>query len=145
MVERVRENDIFLADQGGDGRAVRGEAGLEGDGCFHFFESGHALFELKMQGHRAGDAAHRARTNAITLHCFCRSLHEAGVVCQTKVVIRAKIQHFFSVHHQPGALRRIERADAVVKTGVFESFQFVINPGEFISHAFLCFSSGELS
>ena len=131
MVEFIGEDGVILADQGRDGGQVGGKAGLEGDGRFHAFECCQAPFQLQVQVHRPGNRAHRCRANAIFIHRFLGSLHQARVVGQAQVIVRAKIQHPFAIHHQPGALRRAERADAVVQPGIFQALQLILDPFQF--------------
>ena len=48
------------------------------------------------------------------------------MVGQPKVVVRAEVEHFLAVHHQPGALRRADGADAVVQALRFQAFKFLV-------------------
>ena len=56
---------------------------------------------------------------------------QAGMIRQAQVVVGAEIEHFLAVHHQPGALRRADGADAVIQAGGFEAFNFLGDPIEF--------------
>ena len=73
-----------------------------------------ALFELDVQIGGACDRTHRSRTNSIFLGRFPCCFNDLRMICQTKIIVRAKIEHILSIHDQPCALRRANRADAVV-------------------------------
>ena len=57
VVELVGEDEVFFAEDGGDGAGVGGEAGLEDYAGFYAFEGGDFFFELHVDAHGAGDGA----------------------------------------------------------------------------------------
>ena len=57
VVEFVGEDEVFFAEDAGDGAGVGGEAGLEDDAGLDAFEGGDLFFELHVDAHGAGDGA----------------------------------------------------------------------------------------
>jgi hypothetical protein len=58
-----------------------------------------------MQVHRPGNAAHCSRAYTVSIGSGLGRLHQARVIGQAKVIVRAKIEHLIAIHSQPGALR----------------------------------------
>jgi len=137
MVELVGEDDILFADQRLDGRQVSAEAGLEGDGSLDALESRQAALQLQVQVHGAGDGAHCAWSGAVLIQRLLGGRHHLRMVGQPEVVVRAEVKHALTVHHQPGALRRAERADTVIQSSGFQAFDFFLYPANSIGHVCL--------
>ena len=131
MVQPVREDGILLADQRRDGGQVGGETALEGDGRLHALEGRQAFFQFEVQAGRPGDGADCRRADAHLIRGFFGGCHDLRVVCQPQVVVRAEVEHLFPIHHQPGALRRADGADAVVQALAFQPFDFLCDPISF--------------
>ena len=58
MIELVGEDEIFFAEDAGDGASVGGEAGLEDDASFDTFEGRNFFFELHVNAHGASNGAY---------------------------------------------------------------------------------------
>ena len=65
VVELVGEDEVFFAEDGGDGAGVGGESALEDDAGFDVFEGGDFFFELHVDLHGSGDGSHRSRPDAV--------------------------------------------------------------------------------
>ncbi len=83
------------------------------------FEVCHTTFQFFVDVHRSRNCAHSPRSDTEVIQRFFGCLYQAGMVCQPKVVVGAKIQYFSAVHHQPGALGRAEGADVVIQSFLF--------------------------
>ena len=114
MVEPVRKDHIFLSNQGRDRPQVGGKTGLEGNHVLRALELCEPLLQLDMQICGAGNRADRSRSYAIFFRRLLCCFDDPGMVGQAEIVVRAEVEHVLSIHHQPGALRRANRADAVV-------------------------------
>ena len=57
VVELVGEDEVFFAEDGGDGAGVGGESGLEDDAGLDVLEGGDLFFELHVDAHGSGDGA----------------------------------------------------------------------------------------
>ncbi len=93
---------------------------------------------------RAGDGAHRGRADAIAAGRILGGLHQFGVIGQSQVIVRAKIEHPLSIHHQPAALGRAQGADAVVEAGIFQAVDFLLDPVNSIGHGLLVLPDNEM-
>jgi hypothetical protein len=58
------------------------------------------------------------------------------MVGQAKVIIRAEIQHAFTVHYQPGSLGRTQRADTVKQASLLQAIEFLLHPIQSVTHFF---------
>ncbi len=91
VVELVGEDEVFFAEDAGDGAGVCGEAGLEDDASFDTFKGGDLFFELHVDAHGAGDSADGSGAYA---ESFCRGdggFFEFGVVAETEVVVGCEV------------------------------------------------------
>ncbi len=144
VVQLVREDHVFLADQSLDGSQVGGKTGLKADGGFDALEGRQAAFELAVNFHRSGDGAHCRRADPVLGNDILDGFHHPGVVGQAKIVVRAEIEHAFAVHHQVGALGRTEGADAVEQSSLFQAIELLLHPIQSIAHFFLFFGENFL-
>ncbi len=87
VVEFVGEDEVFFAEDAGDGAGVGGEAGLEDDAGFDTFEGGDLFFELHVDAHGAGDGADGAGAYAVFLCGGDGGFFELGVVAEAEVVV----------------------------------------------------------
>ena len=58
-------------------------------------------------------------------------LHELRMIRQPEIVVRAEVEHVFSIDDQARALRRADRADAVVQALLLQPVNFLRQPIEF--------------
>ena len=58
VIEFVGEDEVFFAENGGDGAGVGGKAALEDNTGFDVLEGGDFFFELHVDPHGSGDGAY---------------------------------------------------------------------------------------
>jgi len=88
---------------------------LQCDGRLHPLEGGHALIQLYVQIHRAGNAAHRRRAKPVLAHGAFGGSQQARMVGETEIIVGAEVEHALAINLQPGTLRRPQGADVVVQ------------------------------
>ena len=65
VVELVGDDEVFFAEDGGDGACVGGESALKDDAGFDILEAGDFFFQLHVDFHGAGDGADGAGADAV--------------------------------------------------------------------------------
>jgi hypothetical protein len=53
------------------------------------------------------------------------------MIRQPKIIVRTEIEDVFSIHSQPGSLRRANRTDTVVQALFFQTIYFLFQPIKF--------------
>ncbi len=130
VVELVGEDEVFFAEDGGDGAGVGGEAGLEDDAGFDAFEAGDFFFELHVDAHGAGDGADGAGANAVLLRGGDGGFAEFGVVAEAEVVVGGEVDDLAAVVVADGALFVVEDAEFEVGAALAEFVQLRGEVGE---------------
>ena len=125
VVEFVGDDQVFLAENGGDGPGVGGEAGLENDAGFRALEAGDLLFELHVNFHGADDGADGAGADSVFADGVNGCAAEFGMGGQAEVIVGAEIDDLFAVHGGDGLLLAFEDAQAIVEVLLFEVFHRV--------------------
>jgi hypothetical protein len=74
VVQRVGDDEIVLAQDRRNRAGIRGEARLKDHAGLDILEAGDFFFEFHVDFHRAGDGAHRARSDAVFARGFQRRL-----------------------------------------------------------------------
>jgi hypothetical protein len=109
----VAEDDVALADDGGDGAEVRLEAGREDESGFLVQELRKAAFQLFMEFQRAVEEARARAGRAEFFRDLHRGVDDAGVVGEAEVVVRPDHDHVPPVDARPRRLVRGERPEAM--------------------------------
>src|ERR1035441_7825384 len=91
VVQLVGEDEVVLAEDGGNGAGVGGKAGLEDHARLDVLEGGDFLFQLHVDAHGAGDGAHGSGTCAVLLRGGDGGLAQLGVVAQAQVVVAGQV------------------------------------------------------
>ncbi len=107
---------------------------MEQDGSRDALELRQALLQLQVQGERAGDGAHRGRPGAEFRERLLPGFHQAGMVGEPEVIIGAEVQHLPAIHHQGGALRGADGADAVIQPGFLKLGELFFDPVQSVGH-----------
>ncbi len=123
VVQRVGDDEIFFAEDGGHGAGVRGETGLEDDAGFDFFEGGDLLFEREVALHGAGDGAYGAGADAELAGGVDSGATKLRMRGEAEIIVGAEVDDFFAVEVGDGLLFAFENFEAVVEVGVFQVFE----------------------
>ena len=115
MVELVGNDEVFFAQDGGDGARVGRESGLKDDAGLDVLEARNLLFEVHVNAHRARDGPHRARPDAKFARSLKRRLAQLGMRRQPKVIVRSKIDDLLSVKRADRSLLVFEHAQLEVR------------------------------
>ena len=126
VVEFVGDDQVFLAENGGDGSSIGGEPGLEDDAGFDVFELGDLLFEIHVHLHGAGDGADGAGADAEFARGFDGGAAELGVGGEAQVIIGAEVDDFFAVEVRDGLLLAFEDFQIEVEMRGFHVFENVV-------------------
>ena len=118
VVELVGDDEVFFAEDAGDGAGVSGESGLKDDAGFDSFEGGDLFFELHVDAHGAGDSADGAGAYAEFSGGGDGSFFEFGVVAETEVVVGGQINDSLAVVGADGGLLVVEFAQAEVSSAL---------------------------
>ena len=114
VVELVGEDEVFFAEDGGDGAGVGGEAGLEDDAGFDAFEGGDLFFELHVDAHGAGDGADGSGAYAVFFRGGDGGFAELGVIAEAEVVVGGEVDDLLAVVGADGGLLVVEHAQLEV-------------------------------
>ena len=87
VVELVGEDEVFFAEDRGDGSGVGGESALEDDAGFDIFEGRDFFFELHVDLHGSGDGADGSGTDAVIFGGLDGGFPKLRVGRQTEVVV----------------------------------------------------------
>ena len=104
VIQLVGDDEVFLAENRGDGAGIGGEAGLEDHAGFDVLEARNLFFQLHVDRHGAGDGAHRAGADAVLLRGFERGFAQLGVSGQSEIVVGGEVDDLLAVE---GADRRL--------------------------------------
>ena len=104
---------------------VRGEPALKHDDGLGVLELGEPALELHVDGHGAGNAAHRAGAHAELLHRFERPLTQARVRRQTQVVVRREVHDAAAVDGRVRPLLVLDDAEMAVQALCLQALQLV--------------------
>ena len=102
VVQFVRDDEIFLAENSRDRARVRREARLKDHAGFHVLEVRDLLLQFHVNLHRARDGADRTRPHAVLARRRECRLAQLGVSGQAEVVVGGEVDDLFAVE---GALR----------------------------------------
>ncbi len=91
MVQGIRNNEVFLANQHGDHRSVGAKTGLKDNRSLDSLEIRQAALQFRMDVHGTGDRTHRARANTEFLQCSGSGFNQPGMIRQSEVIIRAEV------------------------------------------------------
>ena len=125
MVETVRDDDVFLREDGGHGPGVGGEARLEHQRGLGVFERREPALQLQVCLHRPRDRANRAGTGAQPLRCLSRRAVQARMARQPQVVVRSEVDDVAAVEAGAGAGHPLQRARVLQQAVGIERRQFV--------------------
>src|SRR5690348_948232 len=125
VIQLVGNDEVVLAENGGDCAGVRREAGLKDDAGFRALESRDLLFELHVNLHGANDAADGAGANAVFADGIDGGAAKLGMRRQAEVIIRAEIDDFLAVDRGDGLLLAFEDAQAKRLVLGFQIFERV--------------------
>ena len=114
VVELVGEDEVFFAEDGGDGAGVGGEAGLEDDAGFDVLEGGDLFFELHVDVHGSGDGADGAGADAVVFGGGDGGFAQFGVVAEAEVVVGGEVDDLLAVVVADGGLLVVENAQLEV-------------------------------
>ena len=124
MVQRVGDNRVLIGEEGFEHTAVRIEAGGVKDRIFGAEIVGDRFFELLVDVLRAADKAHRRHAVAVRIHRPFRRIDQPGVVRQPEVIVRAKVEHFFTAcDRDVGLLRRSDNTFLFVQSSLFDRLE----------------------
>ncbi len=112
VVELVGEDDLTAARQRGDRAGVGQVAGAEEQRGLRALELGQPSLQLRVDRHRAGDQARRARAGSQRQGGIGGRAPQPRVVGQSEVVVGAEQQHRPAVEHDLGALRPVDHTEA---------------------------------
>jgi hypothetical protein len=110
VVELVGEDEVFFAEDAGDGAGVGGEAGLEDDAGLDALEGGDLFFELYVDVHGAGDGADCSGAYAVFFCGGDGGFFEARVVAEAEVVVGGEVDDTLAVVGADGGLLIVEYA-----------------------------------
>ncbi len=105
VVQPVGEDDVALAHQGRDGRLVGAQPRLDVQRVLYLLELGQPLLQLEVQRLGASDGAHGRWPHPPLLDGLLGRFFDLGMVGQAQVIVGAKVEHLFAVHHHPGVGR----------------------------------------
>lgn len=125
MVELVGDDEVFLAEDGGDGSGVGGEAALEDDAGFDIFEAGDFFFQFDVDFHGSGDGADGAGADTVVADGLDGGFSESGVVAEAEVVVGGEVDDLFAVVGADGGLDVIEDAEAEVGAFLAELVELI--------------------
>ena len=111
VVQFIGEDEVFFAEDAGDGAGVGGEAGLEDDAGFDAFEGGDLFFELHVDVHGAGDGADGAGAYTEFFGGGDGGFFEFGVVAEAEVVVGGEVDDSLAVVGADGSLLVVELAE----------------------------------
>ena len=110
VIELVGEDEVFFAEDAGDGSGVGGEAGLEDDAGLDSFEGGDLFFELHVDVHGAGDGADGSGACAVLACGGDGGFFEAGIVAEAQVVVGGEVDDALAIVGADGGLLVVEHA-----------------------------------
>src|SRR5262245_51063590 len=117
MDELVEDDDVALADKGGDRAESSGITGGKGEGGFSGFEFSEGRLQFVMGRQRAADKARSAGASTKVSHRAARGFRERGMRGKPQVIIGRKIQERPTVDDKLRTLWRIDPTqDAVQAT-----------------------------
>jgi len=93
VVERVRDDDVLLAEQRLEQAAIGVEAGAVEDRVVEAEEAGDARLQLLVFLLGAADEAHRGHAVAVAVESCLRSVADLLVVGEAEIVVGAEVQH----------------------------------------------------
>ena len=120
VVELVGDDEVFFAEDRGDGAGVGGESALEDDAGFDIFEARDLFFEFHVDLHGAGDGSYRSRADAVGFGRFDRGFAQRGVVAEAEVVVGGEVDDLLAVVGADGALLVFKLAQLEVGAALLE-------------------------
>ena len=98
------------------------------------------FFKLLVKVLRSADKAHRAHAIAAAVHHLLGGSDETRVVGEAKIVVGAKVEHFFTCYLDGSLLGAFDEAFVLVEAGLLDTCQFGLEVGlEFTVHNVLFF------
>ena len=95
-----------------------------------FLNSASLLLQFEVQGHGAGDGAHRARADAVVVDGVFGRGAQPRVVGQAQVVVGAEVEHAPAVDGHPAIHGRFDGADVGEQASLRQTGHLVIDPGK---------------
>ncbi len=87
MVQFVRDDEVFLAENCRNRACIRCKSRLEDHAGLNILEEGDLLFQFHVDLHRARDCADRAGPDSIPAGGLERRLAQLGMGCQSQVIV----------------------------------------------------------
>ena len=136
MIQLVGDNVILGAKDRRDGAGIGRETRLEHHAGFDILEACDALLELHVQGHGAGDGAHRTRAHA-KLACGCeRRFHQFWMSCEPEIIVGREIDDIAAVETRLRRARRFQNAQPLIGTRLAPRLQLPAQVRQRIAHRF---------
>ncbi len=126
MIEFVGNDQVFLAEDGGNRAGVGGEAGLKNDAGFGALETRNLLLQIHVHFHGAGHGAHGSGAHAEFSRGFDGRAAQRFIRGKAQVIIGAEIDYFLAVHHGDGFLFAFENAKIEMEMLGFEFLHGVV-------------------
>ena len=130
MVQSIRDDEIFLAQNRGDGAGVGGESGLKDHAGFDVLEAGNLFLQLHVDLHGSGDGAHRSGSDAVFARGFECGLAQLGMRGQSQIIVGSEIDDSFAVEGADGGLFVVEHAELEMRALGFEVVELVSEIGK---------------
>ena len=125
VIELIRKDDVVSAHQSRNDRQIRVKTGLIGDRGLDPLEARELFLQLVVQHHVSRNSADRGRPDTEFVERLPRGFLQLNVIGKTQVVVGAEVQYSLSIHRDPCALGRLDRADADQQPFPFEMSSFI--------------------
>jgi hypothetical protein len=123
MAKFIKKKDIIFPDHRGNGADSGGVTAPVSHGGFRLLAGGQAFFELAVRREMPGNQPGSTRPDSELLDCFLESIAEKGLVRQTQIIIRGKIDHALPVPNDFRALGGLDLAQFPPEVPSFAEFR----------------------
>ena len=107
MVELVRDDRVFFAEQSFEQAPIGVKAGRVQNRIFHTEKIRKSVFQFLMNQLRSADKAHRGKAVAPAFQPGFGGGNDIRMLCQPEIIIRAQVQHSHVVYLHVFTLRRL--------------------------------------
>ena len=112
VIELVGDDEVFFAEDSGDGAGVGGESALEDDAGFDILEAGDFLLQLHVDFHGSGDGANGAGADTVVADGLDGGFTQFGVIAEAEIVVGGEIDDPAAVVGADRGLDVVEDAQA---------------------------------
>ena len=133
MVQLVRDDEVFFAQNRRDRPGIRRESRLENHTGFDVLEACNLLLKLHVNLHRACDGADCTRAHSVLARGLESSFAQFGMRGQAQIIVGGKIDDLLAVERADRRLFVVEHAQLEVRALSFEVVQLVAQVRQRIS------------